>query len=70
LLSKLRDLVINQLDDEERAMFAALIAPAIARVYDEEAEVAGFAVAAWSPEALPEALRAAIRGRHIRIVGL
>jgi hypothetical protein len=70
LLAKLRHLVIHDLDDEERALFAALVAPAIARAYTDEVEVAGFALTEWSPEALPEALREAIRDRDIRIVGL
>lgn len=70
LLRKLRDLVVNELDDDERAMFAALVAPAIAQAFEDEVEVAGFAVTQWSPNVLPDALRVAIRGREIRIEGL
>ena len=48
LLSKLRAFVAEQLDEEERALFAALVAPGVARAYGEP-EVEGFGVAGWSP---------------------
>lgn len=68
LLDKLRRLATESLDDEERALFAALIAPAIAAAYGE-AEVQGFDSMAVAT-VLPNALTDAIRGREISIQGL
>jgi hypothetical protein len=68
LLDKLRRLATESLDDEERALFAALIAPGIAAAYGE-AEVQGFDSMAVAT-VLPNALADAIRGREIRIEGL
>jgi hypothetical protein len=68
LLDKLRDIVANTLNDDERALFAALIAPGIALAYGE-AEVEGFALE-WSSAALPAALVDAVRNRQVRIEGL
>ena len=69
LLAKLRRFVAQDLDPDERAMFAALVAPAVARVWAGD-EVEGFGMGDWSPEALPDALREALRGQNIRIEGL
>jgi hypothetical protein len=66
LLDKLRDLIDNGLDDEERVVLAALLAPGVARAYNE-AEVEGFG---WTSETLPTALADAIRDRQLRIEGL
>jgi len=68
LLDKLRRLATESLDDEERALFAALIAPAIAAAYGE-AEVQGFDSMAVAT-VLPSALTDAIRERQITIQGL
>lgn len=68
LLDKLRDLAANSLDDEERALLAALIAPGISQAYNE-AEVNGFDALSVSA-VLPSALADAIRGRDVRIEGL
>ena len=69
LLAKLRRFVAEELDPEERAMLASLLAPAVARVWGGD-EVEGYGLADWSPEALPEALRDALRRGAVRIVGL
>ena len=71
LLAKIRHLVAEELDPEERAMFAALIAPAVAKVWMTD-EVEGFALhaAGWSPAALPDALRDALQRGGVRIAGL
>jgi hypothetical protein len=69
LLVKVRRFVSEELDDTERAMFAALVAPAIARIWGEE-EVEAYQLSTWSPAALPEALRAALRDEGVRVVGL
>ena len=68
LLDKLAVLIAEELDDEERVWLAALLAPGIASAYDEQ-EVEGFGVA-WSRTRLPDALRTAVRDRHLRIEGL
>lgn len=68
LLDKLRDLVAHQLDDDERALFAALLAPGLAQAYGTP-EVEGFG-ADWTPTTLPTALIDAVHDRQVRIEGL
>ena len=60
LLQKLRVLVEEHLDDDERALFAALLAPGVARAHAED-DVVGFGVTGWSPSSLPESLVEALR---------
>jgi hypothetical protein len=69
LLAKLRQFVERELDEEERALFGALVAPGVAKAYTES-EVEGFTLTSWGPEALPEALTAALREQGVRLVGL
>jgi hypothetical protein len=71
LLDKLRRFV-GSLDDDERAVMAALLAPGVASAYDEddyEPEVVGFSMATvpWQPERLPDSLAGRIRQQHLRI---
>ena len=71
LLEKLK-LFAEELDDEERALLAALVAPGVATAYGED-EVEGFdsgAGVAWRPDALPAQLARAIEARELRITGL
>ncbi len=68
LLDKLK-VFASELDDEERQLLAALLAPGVARSWQEESEVEGFIVD-WLPSSTPEALRAAIVDRGFRIEGL
>lgn len=71
LLGKLRKFIEEELDDEESALMAALVAPGVASVYAPEPEVSGFSQSAqWLPSALPDALATAIRDRNIHIEGL
>ena len=75
LLSKIRRFVAEELDDEEAALFAALVAPGVARAYETETEsdVVGFAGGSdvdWRPGALPESLAEAVRAGGIRVEGL
>jgi hypothetical protein len=58
------------LADDERAMFAALLAPGIARALDPGPEVEGFGITSWLPTSLPEGLERAVRERDIRVEGL
>ena len=69
LLAKVRGFVRHDLDSEERALFAALLAPGVARAYSESG-VAGFSVTDWSSGALPDSLTSALREQKIRVVGL
>jgi hypothetical protein len=71
LLEKLRAFV-GALDDEERAVMAALLAPGVASAYTQpepEPEVVGFGMgtSVWQPERLPESLTGRIRDQHLRI---
>lgn len=68
LLAKLRALVNDDLDPEERSLFAALIAPGIEQAYQDH-EVEGFGIE-WTSRRLPDALSDAVRDRDIHIVGL
>jgi hypothetical protein len=68
LLEKVRRFVADNLDDEERALFASLIAPGVARAYSSEVEA--FGVDGWSPADLPESLIAALREGGVRVEGL
>ncbi len=65
LLDKLRDFAAG-LEDEERALLAALVAPAVAAAYEEEPEVEGFA---WRTGALPDHLAETIRSRELHVEG-
>lgn len=69
VLEKLRAF-ISTLDNDERALLAALLAPGVARAFDEP-EVVGFTgeevPADWAPMRLPEALAEQIRHQHFSI---
>jgi hypothetical protein len=70
LLVKVRAFVAERLDEEEAALFAALVAPGIARAYVED-DVVGFgADVDWRPGALPDSLAEAVRSGGIRVEGL
>lgn len=73
LLDKLRTFV-GSLDDDERAVMAALLAPGVATAYTEETdltepEVVGFGMETtpWQAARLPDALTDRIRDQHLRI---
>jgi hypothetical protein len=67
LLVKLRRFATDELDEEERKVLAALLAPAIAAAYGDS-EVAGFGVTDLEP--LSELMVQALRRSGIRVVGL
>jgi hypothetical protein len=70
LLTKIRTFVAEQLDDDEAALFAALVAPAVAQAYQlDDASGVGSDVD-WRPNALPESLAAAVRDGGVRVEGL
>ena len=81
LLAKIRQFVAT-LDDEERPLFAGLVAPGVAQAYGggevmqcgmgdegDGDEVETFGVE-WSPTALPDALTDTLRRQRVRLVGL
>jgi hypothetical protein len=65
-LAKLR-VFVESLDEDERAVVAALLAPAVAQAYAEEPEVVGFEAHDWLPTHLPEVLRDEVRTHGWRI---
>ena len=68
LLEKLRGFVAEQLDEDERALLAVLLAPGVAMAYPDD-EVVGFSVD-WRASALPEALAVTLREGGLRVEGL
>ena len=75
LLDKLASFVANELDDEEREMFAKLLAPGVSLAYQTPPLVdvdspGGVIDVDWHPSALPEELAQALRDRGVRVVGL
>jgi hypothetical protein len=69
LVEKIRRFVSEELDDDERPLFAALIAPGVARAYDET-EVEAFEAVEWDRAALPDSLVRSLRESGIRVEGL
>ena len=70
LLAKIRTFVAEQLNDDEAALFAALLAPGVAQAYRADAAAVSGADVDWRPDALPESLAAAVRDGGVRVVGL
>jgi hypothetical protein len=71
LLEKLRAFVTDQLDDDERALLALLLAPGVALAFPEadgEDEVVGFGVD-WRATSLPDALATTLREGGLRVEG-
>ena len=71
LLDKLRVFVTDQLDDDERALMALLLAPGVALAYPDaegEDEVVGFGVD-WRATSLPDALATTLRDGGLRVEG-
>ncbi len=66
LLGKVREFVIRELDDEERALFARLLAPGVAAVFAED-EVAGFQMVEWPEDGISAALAAALARAGMRV---
>jgi hypothetical protein len=70
LLAKIRTFVAEQLDDDEAALFAALVAPAVAQAYQVDDASGPGSDVDWRPNALPESLAAAVRDGGVRVEGL
>lgn len=69
LIDKLRSFA-STLASDERALLGVLIAPGIERAYAAEADVSGFQMVEWSPDALVESLGIALRQARITVTGL
>lgn len=59
----------RDLDENERAALARLLAPGVSLAFDE-AEVGGFAMVDWPSDGLGEALGDALRRSGLRVEGL
>ena len=69
-MAKIRAFVTDQLDDQEAALFAALVAPGVARAYQDD-DVDGFGSdVTWRPGALPDSLAEAVRDGGLRVEDL
>lgn len=69
VLDKVRGFM-ETLDEDERAVFAALVAPGVAQAYRAEDDVVGFSEVGWSPDALPRSLVTVLRDQGVRVEGL
>jgi hypothetical protein len=69
MLAKLKAFVSRELDEEERALLAVLLAPGVAMAYNED-DTFGFSMTTWRRGALPAALADAVRSGGITVVGL
>lgn len=70
LIEKIRWFVRDHLDEEERVMFGALVAPGIVAAYREAStEVEGFMVTEWSAN-IPDSLARALREKGVRVSGI
>lgn len=67
LLEKVRSFA-ESLEEQERPLFAALIAPGVAAAWADEDEVEGFGVA-WTSTQVQQHLHQAIRTRNLRVEG-
>lgn len=71
LIEKLRWFVREHLDEQERVLFGALLAPGIASAYrDASTEVEGFVLTDWAPGSIPEDLARSLREKGIRVSGI
>jgi hypothetical protein len=71
LIEKIRWFARDHLDEQERVLFGALLAPGIAAAYrDASTEVEGFVVTDWAPGNIPEDLARSLREKGIRVSGL
>ena len=69
LLQKLRTFVADQLDAEERLLFATLLAPGVAAAHADH-DVVGFGMINWTPPSLPNALAESLQAGAVRVEGL
>ncbi len=71
LIGKIRRFVHEELDEEERVLFGALVAPGIAAAYkDASSEVEGFVLTEWAPGSIPAHLARSLREKGIRVIGI
>jgi len=68
-LRKIRQFIAEQLDPDERALFATLLAPGVAAAHAAH-DVVGFGMVSWTPPSLPDALAETLRHGGVKIEGL
>jgi len=54
---------------ESQLLLAALLAPGLARAWQDDEDVSGFGSVTWLPERLPEDLHRAVREQGLRVDG-
>ncbi|MGB8860784.1 MAG: hypothetical protein WCC60_16110 [Ilumatobacteraceae bacterium] len=69
LMEKIRHFS-EALADDERALFAALIAPGVAKALAPDDEVEGYGLTEWMPSSLPDQLSEQIKRSNITVTGL
>ena len=69
LIAKLRQFAEQDLDPDERAVLARLLAPGVSLAFDES-EVEGFQMVDWPEDDLSSALAAALGRSRLRVEGL
>ena len=69
LLRKLRQFIAEQLDADERELFATLLAPGVAAAHADH-DAVGVGMIGWAPARLPQALTDTLRHGGVRIEGL
>lgn len=67
-LAKLRKFVETDLNEQERELFAGLVAPGIARAH-ATSEVDGFGLTGWAPADLPAELSRALKRNEVGVEG-
>lgn len=70
LLDKLRRFIATELDEDERALLSALLAPGVAKAYTVEDDVEGYAMVGWAPSDLPRALVEELQRGGVHVEGL
>ncbi|HEX6477025.1 MAG TPA: hypothetical protein VF005_07095 [Acidimicrobiales bacterium] len=71
LIGKIRRFVHEELDEEERVLFGALVAPGIAAAYkNASSEVEGFVLTDWATGSIPADLARGLREEGIRVIGI
>ena len=69
LLVKLRRFIADELDGEERQLFATLLAPGVAAAHADH-DVVGLGMVNWTLPSLPTALVDSLQAGGVRVEGL
>ena len=69
LLCKLRQFIADELDPEERQLFATLLAPGVAAAHADH-DVVGLGMVNWTLPSLPAGLAQRLQAGGVRVEGL